>query len=190
MPLTFYKLSIQFTLVFLIFFNISSYSAAEEKKDPPKVKTQQYNAWTLRCVEVNGKDQCEMIQTLNVNNTNLQYTLVYSAFKNKDKQTKEAFTLIVPLGVNLQKRIALRFDGKDQLNIPYAKCEAFGCVTAINNDTNNEAVVTLFNKIQDKFKKATFLEIAVQGFSDDPIVIKTSLQGFSDARKKLLDNLS
>ena len=139
---------------------------------------------------MNGKDQCEMVQTLNVNNTNLQYTLVYAAFKNKDKQTKEVFTLIVPLGVNLQKRIALRFDGKEQLNIPYAKCEAFGCVTAINNDTKQDTVLTLFKKIQESMQKSTFVEIAVQCFTDKPIVIKTSLQGFNDARKKLLDNLS
>ena len=171
----------------LITLNLSSQIVhSNEKKEPPKVNTQQFNAWTLRCVEVNGKEQCEMLQTLNVNNTNLQYTLVYSAFKNKDKETKEAFTLIVPLGVNLQKRIALRFDGKDQLNIPYAKCESFGCVTAINNDTKTETVLALFNKIQDKFQKAIFLEIAVQGFTEQPIVIKTNLQGFTDARKKLL----
>jgi len=35
-------------------------------------------------------------------------------------------------------------------------------------------------------QKSTFVEIAVQGFTDKPIVIKTSLQGFNEARKKLL----
>jgi len=181
------KLITLFGLMILMFSGVPS---ADEKKDPPKVKTQQYNAWTLRCVEVNKKDQCELIQTLNVNNTNLQYTLVYSAFKNKENQTRESFTLVVPLGVNLQKRIALRFDGKEQLNIPYAKCEAFGCVTALNNDSKAETVKALFKKIQNSLQQSQFLEIAVQGFSDQPIVIKTSLQGFSDARKKLLANLS
>lgn len=176
-----------FSLIFLGFLNPIF---ANEKNEPPSVKTQQFNAWTLRCVEVNGKDQCEMVQTLNVNNTNLQYTLVYAAFKNKEKETKEVFTLIVPLGVNLQKRIALRFDGKEQLNIPYAKCEAFGCVTAINNDTKQDTVLTLFKKVQNSMQKSTFVEIAVQGFTDQPIVIKTSLQGFNEARKKLLEKLS
>lgn len=183
----FKKIIALYGVAFLIFSDISF---AEEKKDPPKVKTQQYNAWTLRCVEVNGKDQCELVQTLTVNNTNLQYTLVYSAFKNKENQTRESFTLVVPLGVNLQKRIALRFDGKEQLNIPYAKCEAFGCVTALNNDSKAETVKALFKKIQNSLQQSQFLEIAVQGFSEQPIVIKTSLQGFSDARKKLLENLS
>ena len=181
------KLIALFGMIFLMFTGVSF---AKEKKDPPKVKTQQYNAWTLRCVEVNGKDQCELVQTLTVNNTNLQYTLVYSAFKNKENQTRESFTLVVPLGVNLQKRIALRFDGKEQLNIPYAKCEAFGCVTALNNDSKAETVKALFKKIQNSLQQSQFLEIAVQGFSEQPIVIKTSLQGFSDARKKLLANLS
>ena len=181
------KLIAFFGMIFLMFTGVSF---AEEKKDPPKVKTQQYNAWTLRCVEVNKKDQCELIQTLNVSNTNLQYTLVYSAFKNKENQTRESFTLVVPLGVNLQKRIALRFDGKEQLNIPYAKCEAFGCVTSLNNDSKAETVKALFKKIQNSLQQSQFLEIAVQGFSEQPIVIKTSLQGFSDARKKLLANLS
>lgn len=185
------KSMIRFASIFsLILLGFLNPVLANEKNEPPSVKTQQFKAWTLRCVEVNGKDQCEMVQTLNVNNTNLQYTLVYAAFKNKDKQTKEVFTLIVPLGVNLQKRIALRFDGKEQLNIPYAKCEAFGCVTAINNDTKQDTVLTLFKKIQESMQKSTFVEIAVQGFTDKPIVIKTSLQGFNDARKKLLDNLS
>ena len=176
-------------LLFLLIFK-GEIAHSNEKKEPPLVNTQQFDAWTLRCVEVNKKEQCEMLQTLTVNNTNLQYTLVYSAFKNKNKENKEAFTLIVPLGVNLQKRIALRFDGEDQLNIPYAKCETFGCITAINNDTETEAVLNLFKKIQDKFKKASFLEIAVQGFTDQPIVIKTGLQGFDDARKKLLEKLN
>lgn len=173
-----------------IFFIFSCVSNAEEKKDPPKVKTQQYDAWTLRCVEVNNKDQCELVQTLTVNNTNLQYTLVYSAFKNKKSQTKESFTMVVPLGVNLQKRIAIRFDGKQQLNIPYAKCESFGCVTSINNDSKVDAVKVLFEKIKNSLQKSTYLEIAVQGFSEKPIVIKTGLKGFSNAREKLIKNLN
>ena len=56
--------------------------------------------------------------------------------------------------------------------------------------TNYKSVTENLKKIQDKFKKASFLEIAVQGFTDQPIVIKTGLQGFDDARKKLLEKLN
>lgn len=185
MKSTYEKNLVQFTQILIFFFLITLKTIADEKKDPPKVKTQQYNAWSLRCVEVNSKDQCELIQTLTVNNTKLQYTLVYSIFKNKDKEKRESFTLVVPLGVNLQKRVALRFEGKNQLNIPFAKCEVFGCVTTLNNNTKEKVALAVFDKIKKGLEDSTFLEIAVQGFTDKPVVIKTSLVGFKDAYNNL-----
>jgi invasion protein IalB len=84
-----------------------------------------------------------------------------------------------------KKRVALRFEGKNQLNIPFAKCEVFGCVTTLNNNTKEKVALAVFDKIKKGLEDSTFLEIAVQGFTDKPVVIKTSLVGFKDAYNNL-----
>lgn len=183
-------MTLKLIIFFIAYLILPGSSYAVEKKEPPKVKTQQFQSWTVKCIEADKKEQCEMIQTLNVNNTNLQYTLAYSVFKNKEGQIKDGFALIVPLGVNLQKRIALRFDGTNQLNIPYAKCESFGCLTSLNNQTKDKITLAIFEQIKKGFEKSSFLEIAVQGFADKPVVIKTSVLGFKDAYSNLKSKIN
>jgi len=178
-----------FAYFFIILF-LGITSTISFAKEPPKIKTQQFQSWTVRCVEAEKKEQCEMLQTLKVNQTNLQYTLAYNAFKNKSGKIKESLLVVVPLGVNLQKRIALRFDGKNQLNIPYSKCETFGCITTLNNNTKDRITLAVFDKIKKGFEESSFLEIAVQGFSEKPVVIKTSVLGFKNAYNNLKSKIN
>ena len=96
-----------FILILQLLFN--NLTVADEKKEQPNVTTKQYRDWTLRCVKIQKKDECEVVQTLQVNNSNLKFTIAYTNFINEENELKEIINIITPLGVNLQKRVSLAF---------------------------------------------------------------------------------
>ena len=51
-----------------------------KNNNQPNSLTKQYRDWVYRCVNVNKKNQCEIIQTLTINNTNIQFSFVFSNF--------------------------------------------------------------------------------------------------------------
>ena len=73
------------------------------KEKVPTVTTKQFRDWTLRCVNENKKQKCEIVQFLQVKNLNLQFTVVYSEFLNNKNELKELINIITPLGVNVQR---------------------------------------------------------------------------------------
>ena len=56
-------------------------------------------------MNVNKKNQCEIIQTLTINNTNIQFSFAFSNFINDKNELKEVFNIITPLGVNVKKKL-------------------------------------------------------------------------------------
>lgn len=159
-------------------------SNAEEAKKPSMI-SKQYNDWLLRCVEIKKKQECEVIQTLQVNNSNLKFTTVYTKFINKEKKQKEVINIITPLGVNLQKKISLIFHKGSKVDLQYTKCEVMGCIISISNDTKEKKIINLFKLIKTEMRKSEYLNIAVNSFDQKPILIKSSLKGFNDALKGL-----
>ena len=73
---------------FLILLN--SFVFAEE--NPPKVTTQQFDNWTHQCVDNDKQKNCEVRQTLRIQNSNLSFAIVYSRFLN-DEKPKFSFNL-------------------------------------------------------------------------------------------------
>ena len=66
----------------ILFFLLGSNFLIAEDKSPPKVTTQQYDNWTYQCVE-SGKDKnCEVSQTIRIQNTNINFSVTYTKFLN------------------------------------------------------------------------------------------------------------
>ncbi|MDA8548580.1 invasion associated locus B family protein, partial [Candidatus Pelagibacter bacterium] len=60
-----------------------------------------------------------------------------------------------------------------------------GCVISITNNTPQTEANELFDEVIKKFINSNELEVAIQGFTGNPIVIKTSLKGFSKGLTQL-----
>ena len=166
----------------MIFLNLS----ADEKI---KIKSEKFDNWFLECREINKKEMCEVVQTLSIKDSNIKFKILYNIFKNQDGKIKEIFNIITPLGVNLIVNPAFRFDGGKQYNSRYIKCEVFGCVISITNNTNNEKINKLSNEIFQNLKKSKELEIVLQIFNSKTFAVKTSLKGFSKAQAELKKKL-
>ena len=173
--------------IFVLFFSIllTQSVVGEEKNDQPNSLSKQYRDWVYRCVNVNKKNQCEIIQTLTINNTNIQFSFAFSNFINEQNELKEVFNIITPLGVNLKKKIGLKFHEGTAVKLSFSKCEAFGCVITLTNNSKDDAEKSLFNQIKAAQNKSVFFELSIDAFQKDPLVIKSSLQGFNNAYKEL-----
>ena len=168
-----------------IAISIVSVFAEEKEANKPTSVTKQYRDWVYRCVNVNKKNQCEIFQTLTINETNIQFTFAFSNFINSENELKEVFTIITPLGINLQKNLNLKFHKDTAVNLLFSKCEVFGCVVSLTNNTSDKVKVSLFNQVKDALKKAIYFELTINSFQKKPLVIKSSLQGFKDAYEEL-----
>lgn len=172
------------TVLLYFLLNLPTVSFSDESTKPSLV-TKQYKDWTLRCVKIKTKEDCEITQTLQVNNSNLQFTIAYTNFINEENELKQIINIITPLGVNLQKRISLNFHKGTKLNLPYTKCEVVGCITSVTNNSKDLVVVNVFEQIKKAMINSIFFEITVNGFNRNPIKVKSSLQGFENALKEL-----
>ena len=147
---------------------------------------QQFENWTYQCVESEKEKNCEVNQNIRIQNSNINFSIVYTKFLNEDKDSKKLITIIAPLGIDLNTQIGLRFDGKEQINLRWSSCEQVGCLVFLSNNTKDEKSLELYKKIYDLLTKSTTLDIAVKGYtSNEPIIIQSNLKGFSAASKKL-----
>lgn len=186
MMLRFKKLIIIINFFILILqFSFCNLSAADEKKKQPDVTTKQYRDWSIRCVIIQKKEDCEVFQVTQIKDTNLTITIAYTNFINEENELKEVINIITPLGVNLQKRISLNFHKGIKINLPYLKCEAIGCIILITNNSKDPVDINIFDQIKKAMQKSIYYEIIINGFNRDPVLVKSSLQGFDNALKAL-----
>ena len=71
-------------IIILIFLNCKLVLA--EDKSPPKVTTQQYDNWTYQCVERGKNKNCEVSQTIRIQNTNINFSVTYTKFLDEKKK--------------------------------------------------------------------------------------------------------
>ena len=69
----------------IIIFTLSKLVIAEEKS-PPKVTTQQYDNWTYQCIESGKNKNCEVSQTIRIQNTNINFSVTYTNFLDEKKK--------------------------------------------------------------------------------------------------------
>ena len=176
----------KYLIYILISLFISFNLCADEKA---KIKSEKFDNWFLECREINKREKCELVQVLSIKDSNIKFKLLYNIFKNQDGKLKEVFNIVTPLGVNLIVNPAFRFDGGKQYNSRYIKCEVFGCIISITNNTNNEKTNKLSDEIVLNLKKSKELEIVLQIFNSKTFAVKTSLKGFSKAQAELKKKL-
>ena len=70
-------------LLILIFFVNLKICLAEEKNN---ITAKEHKDWAIRCIENDKTKRCEVVQILKVNNSDLQFTFVYSNFINNKKR--------------------------------------------------------------------------------------------------------
>lgn len=165
--------------------------------DEKLVKVEKFKDWGLQCPT---KNNCEVIQSLKVNETDLKFNFIFGNFLNKDKKKKEIFSIVTPLGVNVQKNLMLKFikiekklvgkESKENIKvlavyrIPFLKCEVIGCIVSVNNDTNNKKQNELFALIKKGMTEQNNFQIIIQGFGR-PFIVNSSLAGFGAAVKEM-----
>ena len=171
--------------ILILQFSFCNLSAADEKKKQPNVTTKQYRDWSIRCVIIQKKEDCEVFQVTQIKDTNLTITIAYTNFINEENELKEVINIITPLGVNLQKRISLNFHKGIKINLPYLRCEAIGCIILITNNSKDPVDINIFDQIKKAMQKSIYYEIIINGFNRDPVLVKSSLQGFDNALKAL-----
>ena len=171
--------------ILILQFSFYNLSAADEKKKQPNVTTKQYRDWSIRCVIIQKKEDCEVFQVIQIKDTNLTITIAYTNFINEENELKEVINIITPLGVNLQKRISLHFHKGIKINLPYLRCEAIGCIILITNNSKDPVDINIFDQIKKAMQKSIYYEIIINGFNRDPVLVKSSLQGFDNALKAL-----
>ena len=91
------------TFCLIIILTLSKLVIAEEKS-PPKVTTQQYDNWTYQCVESGKNKNCEVSQTIRIQNTNINFSVTYTNFIDDKKNKVQLITIISPLGIDLKKK--------------------------------------------------------------------------------------
>ena len=172
--------------IFLILIPLIITTNLFAETNPPKVTTQQFQNWTYQCVEDKKIKTCEVSQNIRIQNSNINFSVVYNKFLNQDKESKKSISIIAPLGVDLNTQLALRFDGKEEINLRWSTCEQIGCLVFITNNSKDEKIIEMYKKIYDLLNKSNGLEIAVKALvGNQPIAIQSNLNGFSAAAKKL-----
>lgn len=165
--------------------------------DEKLVKVEKFKDWGLQCPT---KNNCEVIQSLKVNETDLKFNFIFGNFLNKEKKKKEIFSIVTPLGVNVQKNLMLKFikiekklvgkESKENIKvlavyrIPFLKCEVIGCIVSVNNDTKNKKQNELFALIKKGMTEQNNFQIIIQGFGR-PFIVNSSLAGFGAAVKEM-----
>jgi len=176
---------LRFFLISYLFLLTPVFGGHKKGDPPPKVTTQQFKNWTYQCVEDHGKKNCEVSQSLQIQNSNIRFSINYVRFKNKDKDVKEIISIIGPLGVNLNRKLAIKFDDQKQLNLSWTKCEVVGCMVILSNNTKDKTSLENYNLIKKNFSSKQKAAIGVAGFRPQPLAIEINLNGFLKASQKL-----
>ena len=80
--------------IFLILISLIVTTNLFAETNPPKVTTQQFQNWTYQCVEDKKRKTCEVSQNIRIQNSNINFSVVYNKFLNKDKETKKSISII------------------------------------------------------------------------------------------------
>ena len=99
---------------------------------------------------------------------------------------KEIIQFITPLGVNLDIKPAILFDKDPQINLKWTKCEPFGCVAVLTNNSEIKEIVKVFNDVKKGLTKSKEMQLGIQGFNTEPLVVKFLLKGFVKASSLLV----
>lgn len=157
-------------------FGFATLSGASAQELPNSL-VETYADWTLRCVPVEGKQTCQMMQELSQKETG-QRVLAFVINAPKPEDVVDA-TLILPFGLELAKGISAHIDAEFDLEpIQFSTCLPSGCLASV--ELNAELI--------GKMQAGEQFSLNVHSISSQqPVSIDLSLSGFSAAFRRLSD---
>ncbi|HLS67860.1 MAG TPA: invasion associated locus B family protein [Kiloniellales bacterium] len=142
---------------------------------PPgaEVETQEFQEWSLRCIELEGQRRCEMLQPVEDPESGepVMAVVVPSSVPN---QPLVAW-FVLPLGVLLPPGIAISVDGSEPERLPIRHCEPGGCL----------APLELEGGILQRLQNGVELQVMAYGIDEQQVSIPISLMGFTAALNAL-----
>jgi len=141
----------------------------------PSSQVETYKDWTLRCVPVEGKQTCQIMQELSSKQSG-QRVLAFVV----DQQSHSApasGTLILPFGLELSAGISATVDEQTVFEeLAFSTCLPAGCL----------APVELTDAFTKQLQAGQSLTLTVKSISSQqPVAIELSLAGFSAAFARL-----
>lgn len=150
-----------------------SSAAQEDKETLPARKTSshQIGDWNVSCASNKGsKKSCAMAQRLNDAKTK---QVVFAWLVGLNAAGDQVITLRTPLGLMLQKGVAVQVDENPKFTVPFRTCIKAFC----------EAVQGLNKPLVAMLKKGAVAKVQLQNLQEETIWISISLRGFSQAYK-------
>lgn len=144
-------------------------AAAPKKKAEPAKKPQ--NAWVKLCETQASIDKKICLTHHERLDGNTGMVLVSAAVRKVEGQDKEAFMVMVPLGMAIPPGIQVRIDDGDPINLKYTICHAAGCT----------AEAPASKDVVDKLKKGNKMVVAAINLSGKAIGFPVPLTGFTKA---------
>lgn len=139
-------------------------------------ETESVGDWVVRCFPVKGPAPCDMLQ-VSVAKDNEQQRILSVSFAYVPDRDGYGMQIIVPLGVTVQKHLAIG-EGTGPLSaLHFTRCEPDGCyVEALVDNTTMDGFGTMGEQAL----------VAVTPYGKDaPVKMALSLKGFSDALAKM-----
>jgi invasion protein IalB len=138
--------------------------------------TESFGDWVVRCFPVKGPAPCDMLQ-VSVAKNNQQQRVLSLSFAYVPERDAYGLQVIVPLGISVQKGLAVGPENGPMGKLHYTRCENDGCYAEALVD---EATVSGLGAAGTK----TTVSITPYGKKDSE-AITVSLNGFNDALAKL-----
>ena len=152
-------------------FSLSSHATAQQ----PKIEQTPYQDWLLVCAEQQDKKQCQMMQTLSVEQGEQSQRVLQAIVTRNGEQ--RLLEISVPLGVDLRPGLLIQIDEGEVGSTPYLTCNANGCA----------AVIALDNKVWRTLRDGNNLKVGVRGLGQpENTVLQLSLKGFTAAGNALM----
>lgn len=142
------------------------------------VTVSNYNDWEVRCPKSGkskskSKSSCEMTQLVNSPDTGKPIMRVVMGYPPQIDSA--AMIFILPLGTRLAPGVQLGVDGSDPVRFPFQICLEQGC----------RADFPIKPELLDRLKRGQNAVVTIVGPKGEPIKLKVSLSGFTDASKKI-----
>lgn len=146
---------------------------AEETQPNVRTVTEQFQDWTVACVEQEKASVCEARHAIQAPEGGVMGQISIS--NRTDAPDQLLFQIALPLLADLKRTVAVQVEGKEPQQFQYAFCSPVACFIA---ELANEQMIA-------DFKKGVGFTIHARNIQNGEMALKGSLLGFSAAVNRL-----
>lgn len=134
----------------------------------------EYQDWVGVCADIQGKERCEIQQTLNMDNEQGSARLLRASLNMMDDQL--VLQLLLPLGLDLRAGIVMQIDEGEEFGSGFLTCVQEGCLVAFPLDETRLAAM----------RAGRVTKIGFRPFNtNETFVLEMSLMGFTRASQSV-----